>query len=216
MGWFSKKSDSFEYVDKVWKTEEQSWRGLGREALLSLKENRQPVIISFFPKDRKRMEDYLSKVHVPLEVLEHGQTFSRRPNVIYSCLAEDLHSSALMSFLEQCHLQPGLSVFVPAHYPIIASENKMLEKLNHLAAGKVVPVFCIHLQSLLLKQFSTENLTALMEKLGMKDDECIQHALVTKSIIRVREKLAQDVIVEKTASSEEEWFHKNLPAPLPS
>ena len=48
-----------------------------------------------------------------------------------------------------------------------------------------------------------------MDNLGMKEDECIEHAMVSKSIQRALEKTNQNLDVELKAHSEKEWFARN-------
>ena len=49
-----------------------------------------------------------------------------------------------------------------------------------------------------------------MKMLGMKEDEVIEHKMVTKSIIKGQEKIAQQVSLEQSANSQEEWMRKNV------
>jgi len=62
----------------------------------------------------------------------------------------------------------------------------------------------------LFKHFGSEKLIPLMKMLGMKEDEVIEHNMVTKSIIRGQEKIAEQVILEQTAGSQEDWMRKNV------
>ena len=50
----------------------------------------------------------------------------------------------------------------------------------------------------------------LMKLLGMKEDEAIEHALVTKSIIKGQAKIAAKVELEQSAQSQEEWLDRNF------
>ncbi len=45
----------------------------------------------------------------------------------------------------------------------------------------------------------------------MKDDEAIEHKMVTKAMQNVRKKLEEKVTFEHSANSEKDWFDKNLP-----
>ncbi len=60
--------------------------------------------------------------------------------------------------------------------------------------------------------FGSEKMLGLMKLLGMKEDEVIEHSLVTKSIIKGQDKIAGMVEMEQNASSQKEWLEKNLTA----
>lgn len=49
-----------------------------------------------------------------------------------------------------------------------------------------------------------------MKLLGMKEDEVIEHSLVTKSIIKGQNKIAGMVELEQSAPSQKEWLERNL------
>lgn len=49
-----------------------------------------------------------------------------------------------------------------------------------------------------------------MEKLDVKDEEAIEHGMVSKAMERAREKIENKINFEQEASSEREWFQKNM------
>lgn len=55
-----------------------------------------------------------------------------------------------------------------------------------------------------------ERMIQLMQQMGMKEDEPVEHSLITNAIHNAQEKLAKKVTVEHTAGSMEEWFSKNI------
>ncbi|MFZ1452374.1 MAG: hypothetical protein WAT20_06700, partial [Ferruginibacter sp.] len=62
----------------------------------------------------------------------------------------------------------------------------------------------------LFKHFGSEKLIPLMKMMGMKEEEVIEHSMVSKSIIKGQEKIAEQVTLEQTANSQEEWMRKNI------
>jgi preprotein translocase subunit SecA len=46
--------------------------------------------------------------------------------------------------------------------------------------------------------------------MGMKEDEAIEHALITSSIKNAQEKINSKVSFDQTAHSQADWFSKNL------
>ena len=213
MGWFSGADKDPRYVDRVWKTEEESYKGLAKAILIALKENRLPVIISFFPVDRQRVERFLSDLHVPLvSVADETHAISRAALVAYSFGGRDvLRWRSLQSLLQKEALsQQGLAVFFTTHNTDMSAEQELLKLFRGRKDNPVELVFCLHLQSPLLRQFSANNILDMMENLGMKDDDFVEHPLVTSAINRARQKIAKQVLVGKNADSEKEWFDKNV------
>ena len=95
-------------------------------------------------------------------------------------------------------------VFVE-HYPLYTNE---LELIKTWDAEKII-VFSA-MDEPLFKHFGSEKLIPLMKMMGMKEDEVIEHSMVSKSIFKGQEKIAEQVTLEQTASSQEEWMRKNI------
>ncbi|MBC7418205.1 MAG: hypothetical protein H7325_08635 [Pedobacter sp.] len=106
-----------------------------------------------------------------------------------------LHASKLL------HKTP---VFVE-HYPLHAKEIELIKNWDK----KNIIVFSA-LDEPLFKHFGSDKLIPLMKMMGMKEEEVIEHNMVTKSIIKGQEKIAQQVTLEQSAASQEEWMRKNV------
>jgi preprotein translocase subunit SecA len=50
----------------------------------------------------------------------------------------------------------------------------------------------------------------MMESLGMKEDEAIEHPMITQSIANAQEKIEAKVSFEQSARSQAEWMDRNL------
>ena len=95
-------------------------------------------------------------------------------------------------------------VFVE-HYPLHTKELELIKNWN---AEKII-VFSA-MDEPLFKHFGSEKLIPLMKMMGMKEDEVIEHSMVTKSIIKGQEKIGDQVTTEQSAASQEEWMRKNI------
>ena len=62
----------------------------------------------------------------------------------------------------------------------------------------------------LFKHFGSDKVIPFMKMLGMKEDEAIEHSMVSKSIIKGQEKLSGMVSLEQSANSQAEWMEKNI------
>lgn len=92
------------------------------------------------------------------------------------------------------------------HHPLSAEEQSVFKRLYL----KEAPVLCALDEPFFMK-FGGERLTEVMKKIGMKEDEVIGHAMITKSIRRAQEKIASSKYANVSASSMSEWFALNAP-----
>ena len=101
-------------------------------------------------------------------------------------------------------LQNKIPVFVE-HYPLYTKEIELIKNWD----AKNIIVYSA-LDEPLFKHFGSEKLIPLMKMMGMKENEVIEHSMVSKSIIKGQEKIAEQVSLEQSASSQAEWMTKNL------
>ncbi len=90
------------------------------------------------------------------------------------------------------------------HYPLETKEQDYYKKMN-LDAVKVYSA----LNEPLYKHFGAEKIIDLMRKLGMKEDEAIEHKMISSSIKKAQSKIQKNVVVEQTAHSQSDWLEKN-------
>ena len=106
--------------------------------------------------------------------------------------------------LHASKLQNKIPVFVE-HYPLYTKEIELIKNWD----AKNIIVYSA-LDEPLFKHFGSEKLIPLMKMMGMKENEVIEHSMVSKSIIKGQEKIAEQVSLEQSASSQAEWMTKNL------
>ncbi|MBC7587761.1 MAG: hypothetical protein H7178_05310 [Chitinophagaceae bacterium] len=58
--------------------------------------------------------------------------------------------------------------------------------------------------------FGSDKIVELLSKLGMNEDEAIEHPMITASIINAQKKLAKQVLIDYTARSQKDWMEKNV------
>ncbi|MEI9955239.1 MAG: hypothetical protein WDM90_02795 [Ferruginibacter sp.] len=101
-------------------------------------------------------------------------------------------------------LQDKIAVFAE-HYPLHEKEVALVE---HWPIKKILVYSAM--DEALFKHLGSDKMLPLMKLLGMKEDEAIEHPLVTKSIIKGQAKIASLVTFEQSANSQEEWLERNL------
>lgn len=93
-----------------------------------------------------------------------------------------------------------LLIFVE-HYPLRKKEQHLFLQLNLQEA-----VVLSSLDEPFFEKFGGGRLTGLMKRMGLKDNEEISHPMVTKSIQRAQEKIAESISTDRKALSQHEWF----------
>jgi len=101
----------------------------------------------------------------------------------------------------------GKKVIFAEHYPLKSKEEALYRKLNL----NMVEVFS-SLQEPLFRQLGADKIIQVMRQLGMKDDEIIDHNMISSSIRRAQEKIEKKVAIEQTAQSQADWLQKNIKA----
>ncbi len=101
----------------------------------------------------------------------------------------------------------GKPVIFIEHYPLAAKEDELFQKLEL----KEVKVWSA-LDEPLFHRFGGEKIIQMMKQLGMKEEEPIQHSMISKAIRNAQQKIAAKLTVEQSARSQKDWLTKNLPA----
>ena len=101
-------------------------------------------------------------------------------------------------------LQNAVPVFVE-HHPLLAKETELV------ATWPVETItFYNALDEAVFVPFGGEKIIGLMESLGLKEDEAVEHKMISQSIINAQKKIAKKVTIEQTARSQKEWMEKNV------
>ena len=91
------------------------------------------------------------------------------------------------------------------HFPLHIKEKELVKKWGL----KKIDVYN-SLQEPLFTQLGGENIIALMKQMGTKENEMMEHPLISKSIRNAQEKIAQKLNFEHSADSQKEWIEKNI------
>jgi hypothetical protein len=120
-----------------------------------------------------------------------GRVMPRHPEIV---LAKTLFPYSL----------DNKNVLFLEHYPLFSKEENLV--------GKAKPVkvwFVTSLDDALLSVFSG-NVVQLMQRLGMKEDECIEHKMIGKSIINAQKRIEKESWTDFSAKSGDEWMKQFL------
>ena len=198
-------------IDKVWKTKLARSKGIATEALRSLTQGQIPLVFFFFEEDQRQFVEFLDSKKAPYFLVTEGKgpEAIQQKGTIFMMDAFATASPEMIDFVSKYSQISPLSILFLGHYPLPAPENKVLENLEQ-SVGSLPLVFCLSLEDALLQTFGTDRIKPLVETLGLGDDECIEHAMVSKAIFRAREKLETRVEHEIKTKTEAAWFARNL------
>ncbi len=150
-------------------------------ACAELARSGDPVIfIAWFPATAKQFKDHFSA---------NGLDESRVTEAKYFTPSQ---------------LASHTAVFVE-HYPMHSKEE------SFVANWKITDIIVYSaMDEPLFRHFGSEKLIPVMKMMGMKENEVIEHSMVTKSIIGGQKKIEEKVTVEQSANSQGEWMERNL------
>lgn len=106
--------------------------------------------------------------------------------------------------LHSSKIQGKIPVFAE-HYPL---HEKEMELVKNWGTEKIIVYSA--LDEPLFKHFGSDKILPLLKMMGMKEDEPIEHSMVSKSILNGQEKIAKLVSLEQSANSQAGWMEKNI------
>ncbi len=205
---FKKSQPTIPFTDKVWKTAESATKGMLMMAMMKLQRNEPCLIITFFDSEQNEIEAFLQGHQLKYTVLGERQTDDSPEATIFLVSAVKDFPSHVVSFLTNHSEKFGRQIYFPSHYPMVATEQKVLTKLAAMGFNSFV--FCLSFDDPLLKMFGSENILPLLEKMGLEDEEALEHKIITLSINNARDKVAKKIRSEILARSPQEWFALNV------
>lgn len=90
------------------------------------------------------------------------------------------------------------------HYPL---RNKEEEACRSMHLEKITVYSS--LREPLFQQFGGEKIIQVMQSLGMKETEVIEHSMISSAIRKAQEKIAAKTTLDQSARSQQEWIEKN-------
>ncbi len=208
---FFKKKKSAKSTDKVWRSMDEKARGLGLDVDAYLAANQNVFIFYYFEETKSWVENLLSEKGIDFKELDQANGSTK---VTLVPASEIKASSRVVDALRR-YSDPNTTQFLFAnHYPHFYKETEILEELIHLHETVIECCFYVSLDDPLMEVFGSEKIKSILDRMGVKENEVIQHGMVTSSIARAQKKIDANVTNELRAKSQEEWFRVNLPSGL--
>jgi hypothetical protein len=167
------------------------------------------VVLSYFSDKQQEVIDFAILKGVPHSIADVNSTIRSDNSVLLMDAQWLISSPHAMDFLVQQSKTTPINFLFYGHYPIPQKENDLLSKIIMSFRSERRLKFFSSLDDRAFEMFNSGNIKSIVEKMGLKEDEFIEHAMVTKAMARAREKIASGVPREITAPTESVWYEKN-------
>lgn len=188
-----------------------AWRGMITDAMLAITQKHVPIVFTFFEDTGKEVNSFLQERGVPyfeVNVNSMGDAVHQE-QVVFVCSASMIQSPSGINFIKAISARAKVSFLFAGHYPLPKKEDATLFKLTTDFPGTPI-IFYFSLDDPSFEMFNADRIVSILEQLGLKEDEMLEHKMITTSMRRAREKIEEGVKNEVTTSSEAEWFLKNV------
>ena len=198
---------SFPTRDKIWKTGDEARKGLFMMAMMRLQKQEPALIFTFFEEEMQQFISFMDENKISYRLLDESIGTENIATLIYVTDPVGIQSTGVTSWLRKNANRLGKIAFFHSHHPLISAEDQVLSRLYD--SGLVEFIFCLSFDDPMMAPFS-KNIVPLMERLGLDDNESIEHPMVTSSIKNIRKKINEKVKIEKKARSAAEWYALNV------
>lgn len=197
---FKNKKESPEISHAVFFNKTGKYKHLALQLLEAQKLGETTLLIYHFDETA----NFLKQLLDGLKILFAENDFSS-PSKVYLFKAETLKTvlSASLS-------KPAFKTVLVSEIHPLAGRDEALNQLIHEKTDAVTVRFYTSLDSSLFTIFAGTRIQDLMLKMGIKEDELIEHKMISQSIKQAQEKIKSQLAVEKDATSETDWMKQNV------
>lgn len=128
----------------------------------------------------------------------------------HALLAEKVSGGFALPRIKTFLKSPENKIVFGERYPLAENEIKVAERLSFEGIPLPLTIYS-SLDDAFFKAFGGDRIKGLMERLGLAENEFIEHPMIENSIENAQEKLAKKVSVESHTRSATEWFNRNIP-----
>ena len=213
-GLFKSKDKAPKPHYKVWMTQQAKCKGVLSDVKVRLGVDQAVVVVAHFEDTYRVLADLLNPL--PVDCLPLAKTPAWRhikPGPDGRVALYLLHSDLLAKKDLSADPVPGE---LPASFIIteVHGSAYLSEQLEWLIGA--IP-FRAHIERHVsldeptMSLFANNTTVQMLEKLGMKDDDCIDHPMIDSSIDRALQRYARNAVSERPAKSAREWISLNCP-----
>ena len=191
-GLFKKKKEIVS-SDFIWKNEVVKYNAL----IKHLQQAERSVLVYYFEDTKEEAEKYLNAAQINFST--ESNSFVTKVWLLNANML--LHKSSI----------ENRTVFFAEHHPSFLQEKEIkTHLLEKLGINEVI--FYTSFEDKLMQLFGSERILHLMERMGFKDDEVIQHSLVNSSLEKAQQKIDEKISLNNNTGLRKDWFEINMPA----
>lgn len=178
--------------DRVWLTTQAKLNGIRRQ--LAEPEDPPPMavlLVAHFPDTLKQLDAIVAENSAPCPVV--------------TALAENLSRiSGGMSLTPEA----TIDIIVAERHPNVRVDRDLMQFADQLACPCRV-TYNISLEDSLFRLLVGDWVEGILQKLGMEEDEAIEHTMLTRRIQQAQDKFAARITGNAPANTAQEWLEKN-------
>jgi hypothetical protein len=187
-GFFKKKNEII-IRDIIWRSDLYKYKAL----ISDVQKNDKSIIVYYFEDTKIELENILK---------QHQITVSET-----SAITTKAWLIKASNLLHKNDVDNRKIIFAE-HHPSFITETEITNHLLELGIKQVT--FFISMEDELMKQFGGDRIIEMMNKLGYKDDEVIEHSMVSSSIQRAQKKIDEQVQFPSNTRNSKDWFKINV------
>ena len=189
------------YKDKIWISSKVRDINLISKAKKSSSKNKL-VIVSSFEENLTHVTQLFQVIGLKVHRSHH------LPDIAGHDCPILLHSKLLVPAPEYAQAEGFEAIFLE-HYPLPEKDKAILRK-TQIVLGALSLEYYTSLDSPLFQFFGGQRIIEMLQKIGLEENETVEHSLISSSIKRAQEKLSKSVPVEYNAENEAEWYRINF------
>ncbi|OJJ17540.1 hypothetical protein BKI52_27135 [marine bacterium AO1-C] len=205
---FRKKKKGVKAQDEVWISKVEKYQGLYNHLKHTLQEDESLLLINQFENTEQEVKQILAKLEVGHQDLQATTIDLDAVNIFLATPEQMLMIAKSGPLTPQLRSRGGFRIIIVEHHPSYEQEQILLEHLQELFPTLTAKVLT-SLDEPFMQTFGSERITKIMGQLGLKENESLEHTMISKSIARAQQKIDKSVSQNISAGSQQEWMDRS-------
>jgi len=205
---FKKKKKGIKIPDKVWISKVEKFRGLYDYLDNALQNGIFLLVINQFENTQQEVLQMMEKLEVSHQHLTETTMMLESVNIFTINATSILGINASSSLAVELANKAGLQIIITEHHPSFKQEQILLEHLQEMLPLLSAEVFTA-LDEPFMQLFGGDRLIAIMERMGIKENEPLEHAMITKAVVRAQQKIDKAINQNIVADSQQTWMEQS-------
>lgn len=213
---FGKKKPRFS--ERIWLTTQGKINDLLGHLRRNAQQGLNSVVVTHFQDTHQSLLEILAKDGVNYQVINSASQFPHGMPDVFNKKGQILvlMSAAIPAFVAKAsNSQPKnatllpVSVYMIEHYPLLERDQRVLD-LDMVWPMRLEFTSYTSLDEPWLSAFGIDRVRTIISKLGIDEDEVLEHPMLIQSIQSAQKRLGRQVSREQVCASCQEWVLKNL------